>query len=127
MRSSLNILRPSPTNHTDAEIARRVCHLLEWDFFLPDGWVQATVSDGVVTLDGRVEYPREWAAIRRAIENIRSVQAVHLPEGLAVEPSTRRPANRGSTELHAAQCLQLKRATDATVDRLDAFVERVAI
>ena len=127
MRLSLNILRPPATSHTDREIARRVCHLLEWDFFLPDGWVQATVSDGVVTLEGRVEYPREWAAIRRAIENIRSVQAVHLPEGLAAEPSTRRSAGCASAGLRTAQCLQARRATDATADGLDAVVERVAV
>jgi osmotically-inducible protein OsmY len=72
-------------SQTDAEIDRAVCHSLDWDFFVPDGWVRATVSGGVVTLKGRVEFPREWGAIRRALAKIRGVKEIRLPQDLEDE------------------------------------------
>lgn len=119
MRTALNILCTPATSYADTEIARRVCHLLEWDFSLPDGWVQATVSGGVVELEGRVEYPREWGAIQRAIANIRGVREVQLPQHLSVEPRT--------AGVRTAQRLQPRRATNATVGTLHAVTERLAV
>lgn len=85
MRPALNFLSPASMAQMDSEIARAVLHSLDWDFFMPEGWVQASVSGGVVTLQGRVKYRREWSAIHRAIAKIRGVHEVRLPRFLDIE------------------------------------------
>lgn len=72
---------------TDSAISRAVWISLDWDFFVPDGWIQATILDGVVTLRGRVEFKRDWGAIRRAVSKIRGVREVHVPRDPSMENS----------------------------------------
>lgn len=61
---------------TDAQIAGAVRHALEWDAFVPDTEIQSTVSEGWVTLEGRVRYWSESQDAERAVRNLRDVRGV---------------------------------------------------
>jgi len=87
MRPELNTIHTDSTTQTDSAISRAVWISLDWDFFVPDGWIQATVLDGVVRLQGRVEFQGDWAAIRRALSKIRGVREVHVPDEFSIEHS----------------------------------------
>lgn len=60
----------------DTEIARAVRSALEWDALVPDDRIQSTVSDGLVTLDGEVEYWRERMDAERVIRRLSGVIGV---------------------------------------------------
>jgi hypothetical protein len=59
----------------DSDIARAIAHVLEWNVQVPEGKVQARVSDGWVTLEGEVE---------RMVRNVRGV--VSVTDLIAVKP-----------------------------------------
>lgn len=44
---------------TDSDIALAVRHVLQWDALVPDERIQSTVSDGWVTLEGKLDLWRE--------------------------------------------------------------------
>jgi osmotically-inducible protein OsmY len=61
---------------TDADIAKAVRHALEWDVLVPDDQIHSTVSDGWVTLEGKVEYFTERTDAERAVSHLRGVRGV---------------------------------------------------
>ena len=61
---------------TDEELARAVRHLLQWDAFLPDERIKATVSDGWITLEGDVNLWREREDAERAVLRLQGVIGV---------------------------------------------------
>jgi osmotically-inducible protein OsmY len=65
-----------PGRGTDADIARAVRNMLEWDVRVPDTRITSTVSSGWVTLDGTVERWSEREDAERAVANVMGVQGV---------------------------------------------------
>ena len=61
---------------SDTEIARAVRGALEWDALVPDEQIQATVSDGWVTLEGEVNNGRERIDAERVIRRLTGVIGV---------------------------------------------------
>jgi osmotically-inducible protein OsmY len=61
---------------TDSEIARAIRHALEWDVLVPSYKIHSTVANGLVTLEGEVEYYSEWAAAERAVAHLSGVRGV---------------------------------------------------
>jgi osmotically-inducible protein OsmY len=61
---------------TDADIARAVRHVLQWDAFVPDERIQSTVSNGWVTLDGEVNLWHERQDAERAVLRLEGVAGV---------------------------------------------------
>lgn len=61
---------------TDTEIASAVRNALEWDALVPNELIQSTVSDGLVTLEGQVDYWRERTDAERAIRRLAGVVGV---------------------------------------------------
>jgi osmotically-inducible protein OsmY len=61
---------------TDADIARAIRHVLEWDALVPDERIQSTVSDGWVTLEGDVEFWHEREEAQRAALRLEGVIGV---------------------------------------------------
>jgi osmotically-inducible protein OsmY len=61
---------------TDADIARAVRHVLEWDAFVPDEQIRSTVSEGWVTLEGEVNRWRERQDAERAVLRLEGVVGV---------------------------------------------------
>jgi osmotically-inducible protein OsmY len=61
---------------TDTEIASAVRNALEWDALVPNEFIQSTVSNGWVTLEGDVDYWREREDAERAILRLAGVVGV---------------------------------------------------
>ena len=58
---------------TDSEIAAAVRNALEWDALVPNEQIRSTVSDGLVMLEGEVDYQRERTDAERAIRRLAGV------------------------------------------------------
>jgi osmotically-inducible protein OsmY len=64
------------TPRDDADIARAIAHILEWNVQIPAGQVQATVENGWVTLDGHVDHDFHRREIERMVRHVRGVTEV---------------------------------------------------
>ena len=71
---------------SDAQIARAVRSALEWDVWVPEEHIKSTVSDGWVTLEGKVELLRERADAERTIRRLSGVRGV--TNKIEVHPAT---------------------------------------
>jgi osmotically-inducible protein OsmY len=60
----------------DADIARAVRHVLQWDALVPDERIQSTVADGWVTLEGDVDLWRQRQDAEVAILRLDGVVGV---------------------------------------------------
>lgn len=74
--NDIKVKSPGGLMRDDAEIARAVRHALEWDVWVPDQEIQTTVSDGWVTLQGKVESLAEREDAEHAINKLVGVQGV---------------------------------------------------
>jgi osmotically-inducible protein OsmY len=74
---------------TDTDIAKDAIHILESDVHFPSGKVTVTVEDGLLTLEGTVEWNFQREAAERAVQRIRGVKAVAnmIEISLAASPS----------------------------------------
>jgi len=80
-------VKPDPLiARTDAEIARGIRQVLEWDALVPDERIKSTVSDGWVTLEGDVDCWRERLDAEHAV--LRLVGVVGVTNMLAIKPSS---------------------------------------
>ena len=67
---------PGSLGHTDTEIAQAVRRVLEWDVLVPEKRIQSTASDGVVTLEGNVDFWSQREDAERAVRNLSGVRTV---------------------------------------------------
>jgi osmotically-inducible protein OsmY len=78
------------SGRTDTEIAQAVRQGLEWDVTVPHEQIRSTVSNGNVTLDGRVSFAfQRWEAERavRHLVGVRGVIDNIVVAGASVDPS----------------------------------------
>jgi osmotically-inducible protein OsmY len=68
----------------DADIARAIAHVLEWNVQIPAGRVQARVQDGWVSLDGQVDYDFQRHEVERMVRHVRGV--VGITDTLSLTP-----------------------------------------
>ncbi len=71
---------------SDTDIAHAVRHALEWDVLVPDDRIRTTVSNGVVLLEGKVDFWSEFDDAERCVRNLAGV--VEVRNLLTVEPSS---------------------------------------
>jgi osmotically-inducible protein OsmY len=74
--NDIAVKAPGDMPVTDAEIAQAVRRALEWDVFAPDERITSTVSNGRVTLEGRVDVWSQREAAERAIRNLQGVRGI---------------------------------------------------
>lgn len=67
---------PSTQHKTDTEIAETVLHSLRWHTSIPEEKIKVEVEDGVVTLEGEVDWAYQRDAARTAVENLTGVKMV---------------------------------------------------
>jgi len=84
--NDIRVHLPSDASRTDTEIAQAVRRALEWDVLVPEERIQSTVSDGVVTLTGTVEFETQAQDAARAVRNLKGVKAV-LNNVIVAHPS----------------------------------------
>jgi osmotically-inducible protein OsmY len=101
---------------TDTEIAQAVRQALEWDDFVPDKKIRSTVSNGVVTLEGTVDYATQRYDAERALRNLSGVQ--RIVNEIEVVPAPASPAE-------VKQVIQeaLKRQATREADRIQVSVK----
>jgi osmotically-inducible protein OsmY len=68
----------------DADISQAVRRALEWDVLVPQDRIHTTVSDGVVTLKGKVDLWTQHEDAARCVRNLTGVRSVQ--NLIAVEP-----------------------------------------
>ena len=69
-------VRLSGSPRDDADIARAIAHILDWNVQIPAGRVQATVENGWVTLEGQVDHDFQRREVGRMVRNVRGVNGV---------------------------------------------------
>jgi osmotically-inducible protein OsmY len=70
---------------TDAEIAEVVVFALKWNTTIPDEKIKVRVEDGVVSLDGEVEWDYQRNAAVNAIEKVAGVRRIN--NYITIKPS----------------------------------------
>ena len=66
----------SPSERTDAEIAKAAVRALEWDPGVPPEKISVTVSKGWVTLDGEVEWQHQRQEAEKVVRRLWGVRGV---------------------------------------------------
>lgn len=83
----LTVRYPGDPKTTDAEIAKRVADVLEWDSLIPREKINVTVEDGVVRLRGDVEWNYQKNLAFKNASRISGV--VRVDNRINVRPSLR--------------------------------------
>ncbi|MCM3871984.1 MAG: BON domain-containing protein [Pyrinomonadaceae bacterium] len=96
---------------TDADIARGIRQVLEWDALVPDERIKSTVSNGWVTLEGDVDCWRERSDAEQAV--LRLVGVVGITNLLTIKPS-----QIASEDLRNEIECALERRADREAERL---------
>lgn len=105
---------------TDSDLRHDILTELAWDPVVPEAKVGVAVSDGVVTLSGRLDTYAEKIATQRAVERVSGVQAIALeidvvPQGVH---------KRSDTEIAMAAEQALGWNTSVPKDRVKVAVEK---
>jgi osmotically-inducible protein OsmY len=82
--NDIHVKLPGSSERTDTDIARAVRESLEWDVLVPHERIKTTVSNGVIKLEGTVDYWSEHEDAGRAIRNLAGVREVQ--NFITVEP-----------------------------------------
>lgn len=61
---------------TDAEIAESVLNALKWHSAVPDDLITVKVEDGVVTIDGELEWEYQRSSAKHVVSNLNGVTSV---------------------------------------------------
>ncbi len=68
----------SPVNsRTDSEIAEACINTLKWDSSVPEDKIMVKVENGIITLEGTVEWGYQRIATKHALENLTGVRSVN--------------------------------------------------
>lgn len=72
----LDVRLPTAISKTDSEIEDAVINELKWHSSVMEDKIKVKVNNGIVTLDGDVEWDFQRTAIRNSIENITGVKGI---------------------------------------------------
>jgi osmotically-inducible protein OsmY len=104
--NDIHVKLPGSHERDDTDLAKTVRTALEWDVLVPDERIRTTVSNGVVTLEGTVDFWSQHDDVARAVRNIAGVREVRNlvtvePSLPRVSPQTVRGAIERALERHA--------------------------
>lgn len=105
---------------SDADIARAVRHILEWDALVPDERIKSTVSDGWVTLEGDVDFWHQREDAERTVLRLEGV--IGVTNEITVAPKIVDPK-----ELREEIEYALERRADREAERLRIEVNDGAV
>ena len=88
--NDIRVKLAGPYERSDTDIARMVRNALEWDVLVPHERIRTTVSNGVVTLEGTVDYWSQYEDAARCVRNLAGVTEVK--NLISVEPSVFAPS-----------------------------------
>ncbi len=104
---------------SDTDIAQAVRHALEWNVLVPHDRIRSTVTSGIVTLEGTVDFWSQQEDAARAVRNLAGVLEVKNlitiePPSMHPSPETVRSAIEKALERHAEHAA--KRVQISVVD-----------
>lgn len=105
---------------SDADIARAVRHILEWDALVPDERIKSTVSDGWVTLEGDVDLWHQREDAEHTVLRLEGV--IGVTNEITVAPKTVDPQDLREEIEYA-----LERRADREAERLRIEVNDGAV
>jgi osmotically-inducible protein OsmY len=97
----------------DADVAKAIAHVLEWNVQIPNGRVQARVQDGWVSLDGQVDYDFQRREIERMVRHVRGV--VGVTDNLSLMP----PVSQVEVQAEIQDALEREAEVDARQVRVE--------
>ena len=102
-----------PIRHarSDTELTQRITDALAWDVEVPKNEVTASVGDGLVTLDGQVEWQYQRDAAARVVRGLIGVRGVTNDIRVTVKPVSSDDVSRTIKEA-------LERRADQTAARI---------
>ncbi|AEV97611.1 ornithine aminotransferase [Niastella koreensis] len=62
---------------SDVELADAVLHALKWNMLVPDERIMVKVEDGIVSLEGEVDWDYQRTAAMKSIDSLAGLIAVH--------------------------------------------------
>lgn len=113
--NELQVVLPGQYVRTDEALAHAVRHTLEWDVDLPADRIHTTVSGGVVTLEGTVDYAHQREDAARAVRRLKGVR------GVVNRLTVMGPAVDAEHIRHAIRAA-LERRADRTARHIDVTV-----
>jgi osmotically-inducible protein OsmY len=100
----------------DTDIARAVANALEWSALVPDERIHVSVTDGVVTLQGGVDFNFQRTEAERQVMQLSGVKG--LQNDIAITP----PVTSSPDEIREAILSALQRHADLDEDALTVEV-----
>lgn len=82
--NDIRVIPPGSFERTDTDLARALRQALEWDVLVPHERIQSTVTQGVVTLEGKVTSWSQYDDAGRCVRNLAGIREVR--NHLQVEP-----------------------------------------
>jgi osmotically-inducible protein OsmY len=82
--NDINVRLGGEQQRTDTEIAQAVVSALKWNTVVPDEKITVTVSNGLVTLKGQVDWEYQRAAAANVVRDLTGVRGV--ANSIAVKP-----------------------------------------
>jgi osmotically-inducible protein OsmY len=98
--NDIQIKPPGSLGRTDTEITQAVRRVLECDAFVPEQRIQSTISNGVVTLAGTVDFWSQREDAARAVRNLMGVRGVNNMIRLGRPKFHKKSATQLKTHLH---------------------------
>lgn len=83
--NDIQVELPGSSLRNDTDIAKTVRNALEWDVLVPHDRIVTTVTNGVVTLEGTVDFWSQYEDAARCIRNLAGVREVR--NRITVEPA----------------------------------------
>jgi osmotically-inducible protein OsmY len=114
------------TTTRDTDLLQRVLQALQWNLEVPSGAVQPTVSDGWVTLSGKVTWNFQRKAADSSVRNISGVKGLTNEITLETQPTPKDVNKRIADALSRNAQLDARRIsvkTDGNTAVLDGSVD----
>ncbi len=96
--NDLTVRLPGSAERTDTDLARAAADALEWDTAVPQGRIKVVVSQGIVTLEGEVDWQFQKSAAEKAVRKLAGVKGV--VDEISLEP--RAEATEVKAQIEAA-------------------------
>jgi len=98
--NDIQVKLPGSYERSDTDIAKAVRNALEWDVLVPQERIRTTVSNGIVMLEGNVDYWSQYDDAARCVRNLAGVREVR--NLIIVQPyAARGVADGGPSEYRA--------------------------
>jgi osmotically-inducible protein OsmY len=74
--NDIQVKLPGSYERNDTDIAKTVRTALEWDVLVPHERIRTTISNGIVTLEGKVDFWSQYDDAARCVRNLTGVREV---------------------------------------------------